>query len=93
MRFGQSTWLVSLALVGCYTDFRPGVTAPIGHGHGEVGLDIGLGLGGQYVGDRLRAGGGVSLGLHEADSGGYAPVGVEGRFDLAISDPDDRGGS
>ena len=83
-------WL-ALALVGCYSDFRLGASAPVGHGHGSYGADVGVSAGGAYLGDGIRAGGGFVASVHAAEVGGFVPVGVEGRVDVGLSGPDDKG--
>jgi hypothetical protein len=82
--------LAMLLLGGCYTAFRPDVTAPIGHGHGGAAVDFAVAAGGEYVGEHVRGGGGFALGMR-AEDGGYAPVGVEGRIEVALSRPNDLG--
>jgi hypothetical protein len=67
-----------LALVGCYADLRPGLSAPGGHGHGGAGTDLDVAFGGEHVDETLRIGGGIATGARIADGNGYVPVGVDG---------------
>jgi hypothetical protein len=85
-----SASLAIVAFAGCYTAFRPGAAAPIGHGHGGADFDLGVGVGGEYVGEHVRAGGGLAFGMH-LESPAVAPVGVEGRLEANLNRPDDRG--
>lgn len=66
-----------LVTAGCYTDFRTGGTAPVGHGHGGAGADLEVAVGGEHVDDTLRIGGGMVLGARLADANGYIPLGLD----------------
>ena len=83
-------WL-ALALAGCYTDFRAGATAPVGHGHGSLAPDFVVSAGGEYTSDRIRAGGGFATGIHAADTGGFVPIALEGRIDMGLGAPTTHG--
>jgi len=72
--------IASLAMAGCYADLRPGITAPVGHGHGGAGTDLGLALGGEHVDDTLRIGGGITTGARIADGNGFVPIGIDGHM-------------
>lgn len=67
-----------LAVCGCYADVRTGGSAPIGHGHGGAGVDLGVAIGGEHVDETLRVGGGIVTGARVADTSGYIPLGVDG---------------
>jgi hypothetical protein len=85
--------LVLVVATGCYSDFRIGGSAPVGHGHGGAGFDLGVGLGGEHRGERIRAGGGFNFGYHGADSGeSFVPLGLEGRIDIGLTEPNEHGG-
>lgn len=72
--------LVLLAIAGCYTDLRPGLSAPVGHGRGGDGLDLGVAAGVEHVDDTLRIGGGIVTGARIADGNGYVPIGIDGHM-------------
>lgn len=72
--------IASLATAGCYADLRPGMTAPVGHGHGGAGTDLGVAFGGEHVDDTLRIGGGITTGARISDSNGYIPIGIDGHM-------------
>lgn len=81
-----------VAFAGCYADVRMGASAPIGHGHGSTGGDIGIGIGADHRGERIRAGGGFNLGGHLTDGkNGWVPLGGEGRIDIGLTEPNERG--
>ena len=84
-------WIL-VALAGCYADVRPGFSAPVGHGHGSVGFDVGFGGGVEHLSDSYRAGGGLMLGARASDTNGYVPFGVEGHGAVMLSPPLDRRG-
>ena len=48
--------MLVLALMGCYAEVRPGLSAPVGHGHGGVGFDVGFGGGVEHLSKSYRAG-------------------------------------
>jgi hypothetical protein len=73
------------ALGGCYFALHPGLTAPVGHGHGTVGFDLGIGVGGEYASSAVRVGGGANIGPRIADDNGYEPVGVEGHAVIPLA--------
>ena len=69
-----------LAMAGCYADLRPGISAPVGHGHGGAGTDLGVAFGGEHVDDTLRIGGGITTGVRLGSSNSYLPVGIDGHM-------------
>ena len=73
----MKTAVMLIALSGCYAAVRPGVSAPIGHGHGGAGFDLGLAIGGEHVDNTLRIGGGLATGGRPANENGNVPVGVD----------------
>lgn len=75
----MKAWLL-VVLAGCYADLRPGLTAPVGHGHGSVGFDIGAAAGAETGNDKIRVGLGVNVGPHASDTNGFIPIVLEGRF-------------
>jgi hypothetical protein len=77
-------WLF-LALAGCYLDFRPGVTTPVGQGHGSAAVDLDVATGAAYESRRLDVGGGIMIGAHAADADSYVPFGIEGRVAMDLS--------
>lgn len=89
--------LLSLALLaGCFIDLRMGGSAPVGHGHGGSSGDIGFGFGGEHRGERIRAGGGLHVGVHGYDdkkrANGFAQLGAMGRIDVGLTNPNELGG-
>ena len=73
----RRTLLAIAVLGGCYFEARPGVTAPIGHGHGGAGFDLGFAVGGEYANAQRRVGAGINVGPRLANDNGYTPVAVE----------------
>jgi len=87
----MKAWIL-VALAGCYADVRPGISAPVGHGHGGVGFDVGFGGGVEHDSDSYRAGGGLMLGARASDTNGFVPFGVEGHVAVPLTPPLDRRG-
>ena len=88
-------FLALVLVTGCYADLRLGGSAPVGAGHGGAGIDLGIGLGFEHRGDRIRAGGGLNTGVHGSDepnANSYVPLGAEGRIDVGLTEPNERGG-
>lgn len=85
----MKAWIL-VALTGCYADVRPGLSAPLGHGHGGVGFDVGFGGGVEHLSDTYRAGGGLMLGARASDTNGFVPFGVEGHVAVPLTPPLDR---
>ena len=75
----------ALLLGACYAGLRTGVTAPVGHGHGGLGGDIGIGVGGDKVSNNSRLGGGAHLGAGGPEGRGFVVTGAEARGVLAFT--------
>jgi hypothetical protein len=74
-----------IAVAGCYLDFRPGITAPAGHGHGSWGGDFGGAAGFDHLDPRYRVGGGIAIVSRLADDNGYVAVGLEAHTAIVLS--------
>lgn len=74
-----------LLCAGCYASVRPGVTAPIGHGHGTAGFDVAVSGGVERRTPDVRAGGGVELGARFADDNGFVPLAIGGHVAVAVA--------
>jgi len=85
----MKVWIL-VALAGCYADVRPGLSAPVGHGHGGYGFDVGFGGGVEHVSESYRAGGGLMLGARASDDNGFVPFGVEGHVAVKLTPALDR---
>jgi hypothetical protein len=88
----MKVWMLVLALMGCYAEVRPGLSAPVGHGHGGVGFDVGFGGGVEHLNKSYSAGGGLMLGARESDTNGFVPFGVEGHVAVPLTPPLDLRG-
>ena len=75
----------ALLLGACYADLRPGLTAPVGHGHGGLGADVGLSIGGDKIDNNSRLGGGAHFGFGGADGREFIVTGAEARGVLALA--------
>jgi hypothetical protein len=68
---------------------RPGITAPVGHGHGGAGFDLGLATGVEYASDRVRAAGGGDFGPRIVDDNPYEPIALEAHAAIPLAGSDE----
>lgn len=71
-------------LSGCYAAVRPTISAPVGHGHGGAGAELGLSGGVEHFDTRLRAGGGIDFGPRLANHNGFVPFALEAHIAIAV---------
>ena len=74
-----------LLFTGCYVAGRSGVTAPVGHGHGGGGADLMFDGGGEYRNSRVRAGGGVEVGVRFGVGNDYLALAAAGHVAVALT--------